>query len=88
MPKTGETRIFIFAEVRFDFLALGGGFHDDQGFAFGSGGGGGGGGSGGSLGIVFIRRSKGTAASTAASTKPSASSAATTDFEFRRHRSV
>jgi len=30
MPETGETRILIFAEVGLDFLALGGGFNDDE----------------------------------------------------------
>ena len=64
MPETGETRIFIFAEVGFDFLALGRGFDNDQGFAFGGG--------GGSIVIVFIRRSKGTTASTTASTSATA----------------
>ena len=31
MPETGKTRILVFTEVGFDFLALGGGFHDDEG---------------------------------------------------------
>jgi hypothetical protein len=34
MPKTGETHVFIFAEVSLDFLTLGGGFHDDEGATF------------------------------------------------------
>ena len=31
MPKTSETGVLVFAEVAFDFLALGGGFDDDEG---------------------------------------------------------
>jgi hypothetical protein len=31
MPETGETLVFIFSEISFDFLALGGGFDDDEG---------------------------------------------------------
>ena len=30
MPETGETHVFIFAEVGFDFLTLGGGFDDEE----------------------------------------------------------
>jgi hypothetical protein len=31
MPETGETLILVFPEISFDFLALGGGFDDDEG---------------------------------------------------------
>ena len=31
MSETGETLVLVFAEIAFDFLALGGGFHDDEG---------------------------------------------------------
>jgi hypothetical protein len=31
MPETGETHILVFSEVAFDFLALCGGFYDDEG---------------------------------------------------------
>jgi len=54
MPETGETHVFIFAEVGLDFLALGGGFDDDEGATGATGArsssSGGGGGSGSSSG--------------------------------------
>jgi len=37
MPETGETRILVFAEVGLDFLALGGGFNDDERATSGAG---------------------------------------------------
>jgi hypothetical protein len=88
MPKTGETYILIFTEVGLDFLALGGGFDDNEGATGGDGGGGGGGGGGRCLVTIFIRSAKGTAA-TATTAEPATSAAASTtptDFEFRRHR--
>jgi len=55
MPETGETHVFIFAEVCLDFLTLGGGFHDEEGAGrcagtISDGGGGGGASSDGSGG--------------------------------------